>query len=229
MSKPLAIFGTAEIATLARFYFEHDSPYRVVAFTADDEYVKESELEGLPVMPFSDLQRDLPPEECDLHVGLSYQGLNQLRQRKYEQARAAGYRLATYVSSKSSYWPTDLVVGDNCLILEDQTIQPGVRIGNNVMLWSGNHIGHGTEIRDHVYIASQVCISGHCVIGERTFMGVNATTRDFVTIGPDTFVAMDASVVRDIAAGSVVLGARCEILDPESDKAERIRTGYFGR
>lgn len=229
MSKPLAIFGTAEIATLARFYFEHDSPYRVVAFTADDEYVKESELEGLPVMPFSDLQRDLPPEECDLHVGLSYQGLNQLRQRKYEQARAAGYRLATYVSSKSSYWPTDLVVGDNCLILEDQTIQPGVRIGNNVMLWSGNHIGHGTEIRDHVYIASQVCISGHCVIGERTFMGVNATTRDFVTIGPDTFVAMDASVVRDIAAGSVVLGARCEILDPGSDKAERIRTGYFGR
>jgi hypothetical protein len=44
-----------------------------------------------------------------------------VRQEKYEQARAAGYALASYVCSKSAIW-SDLDVGDNCFILENQTI-----------------------------------------------------------------------------------------------------------
>ena len=36
MSKPLVIFGSAEIAELAKFYFENDSNRKVVAFTVDD-------------------------------------------------------------------------------------------------------------------------------------------------------------------------------------------------
>lgn len=228
MVKPLLIFGSGEIATLAKFYFENDSGYRVKAFTVDDDFVQESTLEGMPIVPFSEIVMSFPPKDYGMHVAVSYRGLNRLRQEKYEQCRDAGYQLATYVSSKSFLWPRDLTVGDNCLILENQTIQPGVRIGNNVMIWSGNHLGHGTEIRDHVYISSHVCISGHCVIGERTFMGVNATTKDFVTVNSDTFVAMDASVTRDVPEGSVVLGARSQVHNAGSDIAERIRSSYFG-
>jgi hypothetical protein len=40
-----------------------------------------------------------------MHVALSYQKLNRLRQAKYEQAKAAGYTLASYVCSKASVWP----------------------------------------------------------------------------------------------------------------------------
>lgn len=228
MTRPLLIFGSAEIASLARFYFHEDSPYDVVAFTVDDDFVDDERFEGLPVVPFSEAVGGFPPETHDMHVAISYQRLNQLREDKYTQCREAGYRLATYVSTKSFFWPGDLRVGDNCLILENQTIQPSVRIGNNVMIWSGNHLGHGTQVRDHVYISSHVCISGHCVIGERSFMGVNATTKDFVTIGPDTFVAMDASVTRDVSEGSVVLGARSEVHMSGSEMAERVRTSYFG-
>lgn len=228
MTRPLIIFGSAEIASLARFYFNEDSPYEVVAFTVDDDFVDSDRFDGLPVVPFSEAVRAFPPESHDAHVALSYQRLNRLRQDKYRQCREVGYRLASYVSTKSFFWPSDLHVGDNCLILENQTIQPSVRVGNNVMIWSGNHLGHGTHVRDHVYISSHVCISGHCVIGERTFMGVNATTKDFITIGPDTFVAMDASVTKDVPEGSVVLGARSEIHVGGSEMAERVRTGYFG-
>lgn len=229
MAKPLIIFGSGEIATLANFYFRNDSHYRVEAFTVDDAYVHETTLEGLPVIPFSEAVRFFSTQDYEMHVALSYRGLNRLRQEKYEQCRDAGYQLATYVSSKSFHWPRDLTVGDNCLILENQTIQPGVRIGSNVMIWSGNHLGHGTEIRDHVYISSHVCISGHCVIGERVFMGVNSTTRDFVTVNSDTFVAMDASVTQDVPAGSVVLGARSHAHKAGTDTAERIRSNYFER
>lgn len=226
MTRPLVIFGSAEIAELAMYYFSHDSDYKVVAFTVDDAYVDRDCLFGLPLVPFSKVNELFPSKDNDMHVALSYMKLNRLRQEKYDQAKAAGYALASYVCSKSATWP-DLSIGDNCFILENQTIQPTVRIGNNVMAWSGNHLGHGTVIGDHTYISSHVVISGHCKIGMRCFFGVNATVRDFCTIGDECFIAMDASITRDLSDGAVALGAPTEILDGEDRRARAIKKKYF--
>ena len=226
MSKKIVIFGNAEIASLANFYFTNDSNFEVVAFTVDDEYIKEDTFEGLPLMPFSSITEKYPPKDFKMHVALSYIRLNQLREEKFNQAKAKGYDLVSYISSKSSVWP-ELSYKENCFILEDQTIQPHVRIGNNVMLWSGNHIGHGTSIGDHTYFASQVVISGNCNIGKRCFFGVNATVKDFIEIGDDVFVAMDASVTSNLKSESVVLGARCTVFDPNDPKGKKIRNSYF--
>lgn len=225
--KRLVIFGSAEIASMARYYFENDADKEVVAFTVDDEYVDRESVEGLPLVPWSQIIDRFPPDEVCMHVALSYRKLNQLRQEKYEQAKAAGYTLASYVCSKSATWP-DLSVGDNCFILENQTIQPTVVIGNDVMIWSGNHIGHGTVIGDHTYIASHVVVSGHCKIGERCFFGVNATVKDFAVIGNDCFVAMAASVARDVGDGAVVLGQAGEIYAADDRRAKVIKKKYFG-
>jgi len=162
-----------------------------------------------------------------MHVALSYMKLNRTRQEKYILAKEMGYTLASYVCSKSVFW-NDLSIGDNCFILENQTIQPTVKIGNNVMIWSGNHIGHGTVIHDHTYISSHVVMCGHTVIGQRSFLGVNATIKDFIKIGNDNFVGMDASVVKDTSDGSVVLGAKGEIFEGDSDIAKKTRNKFFG-
>lgn len=224
--KQLVIFGTAEIAELAYYYFSHDSEYEVVAFTVDDDYVNSETLLGLPVVPFSQIAKRYPPLQYEMHVALSYSRLNQLRQEKYEQTKEKGYTLASYVSSKSVTWP-DLTIGDNCFILENQTIQPTVKIGSNVMIWSGNHIGHGSVIGDHTYIASHVVISGHCTIGQRCFFGVNATVRDFCSIGNDCFITMDASITRNVSEGAVVLGAAGTTLESSDPKAQAIKKKYF--
>lgn len=226
-NRPLVIFGSGEIASLAKFYFEKDAGRRIAAFTVDDAYAGPETFEGLPLLPWSEALTRFPPGEADMHVALSYRKLNRLRQEKYEQARSAGYSLASYVCSKASVWP-DLVHGDNCFILEDQVIQPTVRIGSNVMLWSGNHIGHGTAIGDHTYFASHVVVSGHCRIGQRCFFGVNATLRDFLTIGDDCFVAMGASVAKDMGDGAVALAPTSTLLPGDDRRAEKIRNRYFG-
>lgn len=225
-SNKLVIFGSAEIAELALFYFKHDSDWEVVAFTVDDDYVQADRFQGLPLVAFSEAQKRFPAANYSMHVALSYSKLNQLREAKYKAAKAAGYSLPSYVCSRSVTWP-GLTVGDNCFILENQTIQPTVKIGNNVTIWSGNHLGHGTEIRDHVYIASHVCISGHCVIGERTFMGVNCTTADFVKVGKDCFITMDASITRDLPDGTVILGAPPTVMKADDRRAQSIKKKYF--
>lgn len=226
MGKPLIIFGSAEMAELAKFYFTHDTDRNVIAFTVDDAFVTDDHFNGLPLVPFSELTERYPSDKYEMHVALSYTKLNRLRQEKYEQAKAAGYKLASYVCGKSAIW-SDLSIGDNCFILENQTIQPTVRIGNNVTIWSGNHLGHGTEIGDHTYIASHVVISGHCKIGQRNFFGVNSTLRDFCNIGDDCFLGMGASVTCDMPSGSVAMAAQAEIYEASDRRAKALKRGYF--
>ena len=225
--KRIVIFGSAEIAQLTRYYLANDSDLDVVAFTVDDEFVENDQLDGLPLVPFSTVGQAYPPDTHRMVVALSYQKLNQLRQEKFEAVRANGYAMASYVCTRSVTWP-DLTAGENCVILENQTIQPTVKIGDNVMIWSGNHIGHGSTIGDHTYIASHVVISGHCKIGQRCFLGVNATIRDFATIGDDCFVGMGATVTQDLADGSVVLSGSSQVYGPEDRRARALKRQYFG-
>ena len=226
-TKKLIIFGTGKTGSLARYYFQEDSAYEVVGFCADDEFVKSDTWENLPLIALSRLKSAFSCDTYHMHVALSYRKLNRIREEKYFQIKALGYTLASYISSKSVSWP-DLSMGDNCFILENQTIQPTVKIGNNVMIWSGNHLGHASVIEDHVYISSHVCIAGHTRIGSRSFLGVNATVKDFTNIGHDVFVGMGALVVRDIEEGSVVLAPKSEVLPSDSRIAITLKKNYFG-
>mgnify|MGYP006416865381 CR=1 FL=1 len=226
MKKEILIFGTGEIAELADYYMSNDSNYKVVAFTADRKFINNDKYMGRPLIAFEEIIEKYPPEKYGMHVALSYSKLNLIREQKYNQAKEKGYELVSYVCSKSVTWP-DLNIGDNCLILENQTIQPTVKIGNNVMIWSGNHLGHGCEIKDHTYLSSHICISGHTVIGERCFIGVNSTFKDFINIGDRVFVAMGADITQDVKDDSVVLGSKTSIFDVEEELAQKIRKRYF--
>lgn len=225
--KKIIIFGSSEIAELAKFYFEEENKAEVVAFTVDDEYQEEDSFLGCPVVPFSELSKSFPSSKYNMHVALSYKKLNKLREEKYYQAKKLGYKLESFISNKSVV-SKKASIGDNCFILENQTIQPLVTIGNNVMLWSGNHIGHGTSIGDHTYLASHVVISGNCKIGERCFFGVNSTLKDYLEIGDDCFISMDASITKDLNNGSVVLPAKSNYFESNDELAIKIKKNYFG-
>lgn len=218
----MIIFGSGEIASLARFYFERDCDEWVGGFVVDDEYANEEQFEGKPLVPFSQAVKEFSPDVTACHVALSYRGLNSIRQSKFEQCRNAGYRMVSYISSKAVKWP-DFQEGLNSFVLEYNNIQPRVKLGDNNMLWSGNHIGHGTVIGNHNYFASHVVVSGNCKIGDRNFFGVNAAIKDFTTIGNDCFITMGACVIKDMPDGSVAIGR--DII--EGEKAERIKGKYF--
>ena len=190
--KNLIIFGTGDIAQLANQYFETDSDYSVKAFTVDRGYLQES-FEGKPVVSFDELMKFYPPSTYALFIALSYKNLNHFRQEKYLAAKQVGYGLASYISSQCSYL-SQFKPGDNCFILEDNTIQPFVKIGNNVTLWSGNHIGHHSTIEDHNFISSHVVISGHCHIESNCFLGVNATLHNNVRISRNNIIGAGAII-----------------------------------
>lgn len=209
MKKPLVIFGAGDIAQLAHYYVSTDSKYEVVAFTVDAAYITADEFCGLPIVPFEEVTNRYPPETHELFIALSYSKLNQIRKEKYLAAKALGYRFASYVSSLATVL-NDGRIGENCFILEDNTIQPFVTIGNNVTLWSGNHIGHHSTIHDHCFIASQVVVSGGVDIRECCFIGVNATLRDHIKIGERCVIGAGTLILADAEPEGVYIGQATE-------------------
>ena len=202
----LVIFGAGDIAELAHLYFTTDSPHRIVAFTVDRSFRKSDRFVGLPVVDFEDVSSHYPPASHQMFIAIGYTGMNAVRAARYETARSLGYGLVSYVSSRCTVLAE--VVGDNCLILEDNTIQPFARIGNDVTLWSGNHIGHHSVIGDHCFVTSHVVVSGRAEVGPFCFLGVNATLRNGVRLAPRTLVGAGATILEDTEPNGIYPGTR---------------------
>jgi sugar O-acyltransferase (sialic acid O-acetyltransferase NeuD family) len=215
----VVIFGTGDIAKLAQYYFVRDSEHEAVAFTVDRAYRTVSEFCGLPVVDFEEVAATYPPSAYQMFVALSYAKMNRVRAEKYYLAKTMGYHLVSYVSSRCSFL-TDHPVGENCFILEDNTIQPFVRIGNNVTLWSGNHIGHDSSIQDHCFLASHIVVSGHVSISQYCFIGVNATLRNSINIATGTLIGAGAVIMKDTVERGVYLPQRAELYSKNSDEIE---------
>ncbi|MGA9666226.1 MAG: acetyltransferase [Gallionella sp.] len=209
MKTPLVIFGIAEQAQLAHFFFSTDSNYEVAAFTVDAAYVTSNKFCGLPVVPFEEIVNFYPPDKFSFFVALGYSKVNQIRKDKYLAAKSLGYRFASYISSHATLL-NEGKFGENCFILEDNTVQPFVTVGNNVTLWSGNHIGHNSIIHDHCFVTSHVVVSGRVEIGEQCFIGVNATLRDHIKVGEKCVIGAGTLILADAEPEGVYIGQATE-------------------
>jgi sugar O-acyltransferase (sialic acid O-acetyltransferase NeuD family) len=213
------IFGTGDIARLAHFYFTRDAKREVAAFAVDSAFRQGEEYLDLPLVDFETVEYRFRPAVHDGFVAVSYRAMNRLRAEKYAAMKAKGYDLASYVSSRCS-WLAEDPPGDNCFVLEDNTVQPFVKIGSNVTLWSGNHIGHDSVIGDHCFISSHVVVSGHVTIGPYCFLGVNATLRNGITLAPSTLVGAGAVIMKDTVEKGVYMGPRADLFKKKSDELD---------
>jgi sugar O-acyltransferase (sialic acid O-acetyltransferase NeuD family) len=204
-TKKLILVGDSAFAEIAYEYFTHDSEYQVVAFAVEREYLRRGELFGVPVVPFEELPERFAPQEHDFYAALVYTQGNALRTRLYESAKEMGYRPASYVSPHAFVW-RNVKLGEHCFIFENNVVQPFVKIGHNVILWSGNHIGHHSTIGDHCFVSSHVVVSGFVEVGHSCFLGVNTTVANNTKIGDRCTVGAGALILGDVGDDETVVG-----------------------
>jgi sugar O-acyltransferase (sialic acid O-acetyltransferase NeuD family) len=216
----VVIFGIQDFAQLAYFYLTHDSEHEVVAFTVHEEYLNDKVYMGLPVVPYEDIKNSHPPNVYALFAPISPRKMNKIREGIYNDLKAKGYKLISYVSSKATYF--GISIGENCFILENNVIQPFAEIGNNVIMWSGNHLGHHSVIKDHNFIASHAVISGHVVIGENCFLGVNSTIGDGVVIAKSSYIGAGAILTDNSIEEGVYPGIKAELSKVPSSRLRNL-------
>lgn len=108
-----------------------------------------------------------------------------------------------------------LVIGDNCSIRENVTINPGTsgggmetRIGNEVLLMAGAHVAHDCHIGDHVVLVNNVALAGHVMVDEHAIVGGLSGVHQFVRIGAHSIVGAMSMVENDVIPYGSVLGNR---------------------
>jgi sugar O-acyltransferase (sialic acid O-acetyltransferase NeuD family) len=215
--KPLVLFGVGAVARMAHYLWTNDSPREVVACTVDRDFLSEEARFGLPVVPFDEVVNRYPPGDFDMFVAVGYSRMNRYRAERFRQAKDLGYALPSYVSSRATIWP-DLVLGENCFVMEDALVQPFVIIGDDVILWSACNIGHESVIGDHCFVASHAVIAGLVNVEPNCFIGANSTIRDGITIGRECVIGAGAVVMKSTEARGVYAAPRAQQLALPSDQ-----------
>jgi sugar O-acyltransferase (sialic acid O-acetyltransferase NeuD family) len=214
------IFGDGQIAEIVFHYLTHDSDHEIVGFVVDTPEPGATQC-GLPIFPFKDIEERFPPAEFRMFVALAYRDLNRVRAGKYYEAKAKGYELISYVSSKAGI-VGDVSIGDNCLILENQMVQPFARIGSNVFIFNGVLVGHHSSVGDHCWLTTGTNIGGNSSIGQHCFFGMNSTVSHMIQIGDACFIGAGALVLRDARDKGVYLAKGTDRLALDSDRFLKI-------
>jgi sugar O-acyltransferase (sialic acid O-acetyltransferase NeuD family) len=202
----VVLFGSGPFASLVWYWLSHDSPLIVAGFTVDRAYLREPSHHGLPVVPFETVERDFPPADHLMLLPIGAARNNSMRAERCAAAKAKGYGLASYLSSRAIV-PPAFELHENSMIFEGAVIQPFASIGGNVIVRSGAQISHHVTIRDDCFIASGACIGGGAVIGERCFVGLNATIFNNVAVAAGCTIAAGAVLTRTAEQAGTYMGA----------------------
>lgn len=218
----IVIFGAGKVADVIAAHIEHSGTHQIVAFTVDREHMPESTtFRGKPLVSFDEIDRVHPPSAAQMIVALGYHDLNAVRKSKYEQAKTKGYHLASFISPRANVgnW---LKAGDNCIILDGASVEPGTTIGSNVVVWSNVLIGHHSTIEDHCWIAGQTVFGGSTVLGGESFVGLGTIVGHEVEIGERSFIGAGSLLFKCCDPKSVFIAHGTEKFRLNSDQFLKI-------
>lgn len=200
--KQILIFGVGRGADTARRYIQSDTQYDIVGYVVDPQYLNAPVFHDRPVVTIDDATRAFPQEKVCAFVPMGAARMSAQRTEKYQLLKSLGYRFISYVHS-SNAGAQHTEIGENCFILENQSLNFDAAIGDNVVMWSGCQIGDRSRVGNNVYTGAHVVINGDVEIGEGSYLGSNCTISHGVHIGARSFIGANALISQDTKEGSV--------------------------
>lgn len=114
--------------------------------------------------------------------------------------------------------PSELTIGDNVVIREHVTMNPGTktgamitRVGNNCLFMVGSHVAHDCVVGNHVILANNATLAGHVEVGDHAIIGGLAAIHQFVRIGEHAIVGGMSGVEHDVIPYGSVMGERANL------------------
>ena len=106
-------------------------------------------------------------------------------------------------------------IGDNNIIREYVTINPGTEsggsktiIGNNCLFMISSHVAHDCKIGNNVIIANNVPLGGHVIIEDSVVIGGNSAVQQFTRIGRLAMIGGMTGVLKDVIPFGLSIGNR---------------------
>jgi UDP-N-acetylglucosamine acyltransferase len=113
---------------------------------------------------------------------------------------------------------SELRIGEDCLIREGVTMNPGTAagglltsVGNRSVFLAQSHVAHDCRVGNEVILSNNVMLAGHCSVGDQAILGGGAAVHQFVRIGRHSFIGGLAGVEHDVIPYGIALGNRAHL------------------
>lgn len=204
--KNIIIFGTTDFARLMHYYLGIDDDRKVVAFTANSEYIKEGTFLGLPIIAFEEIEHKFSPDEYEILIAIGNSKMNDIRKDVFLKCKEKGFTVATYIHSSSSIHSKD--IGEGNIMLENTLVYPFAKIGNGNLLWDHVLISHDCVVGDFNTFSSYADLCGYVTIGNNGYFGKHCILNDYIKIADYTLIGAAAYAKKDTKPFDVVVPAR---------------------
>jgi UDP-N-acetylglucosamine acyltransferase len=111
-----------------------------------------------------------------------------------------------------------LIIGDNNVIREHVTINPGTqggglttKVGNNCLFMVGSHVAHDCQIGNNVIMANNATLAGHVKVGDFAILGGLSAVRQFVRIGQHAMIGGMAGIESDVIPYGLAMNERASL------------------
>lgn len=141
------------------------------------------------------------PEACGGEPAVIGIGDSHVRARIAESVEAG----APLVDPLTATGP-DLRIGVGSVVFALASVTTNVTLGKHVHVGRNSAIGHDVVLEDCVSIMPSAVLSGNVRVGRGAYVGTGALVRQGVSIGAGATVGMGAVVLRDVEAGTTVVG-----------------------
>ena len=163
-------------------------------------------ISGVPVLGNDDLLEELYKKgikHACIAIGSTRD--NSKRKMLYEIVKQIGFSVPSFTHPQAII-SKDVKISEGVQIMAGAIMQPGSLVEENAIVNTGSIVEHDCIVGQHVHICPGVVISGGCEIQGGTFIGSGATVIHGIKIGENATVAAGSVVVKDVPAGSQVMG-----------------------
>ncbi len=115
--------------------------------------------------------------------------------------------------------PSTLTIGDDCLIREGVTMNPGTEggtmttsVGDRCAFLANSHVGHDCRVGSNVILSNNVMLAGHVTVGDFVIMGGGSAVIQFARVGSHAFVGGLAGVENDLIPYGMATGNRAHLI-----------------
>jgi sugar O-acyltransferase (sialic acid O-acetyltransferase NeuD family) len=215
MNKRIYIVGAQSTYITEAVEICEGAGYTDIVCVDNMQICKEKTIAGYPVIPLSDVQyRDGDGFICSVHTPI-------FREKIISDVSAYG------IPAVSVIHPTAVVSKRARLSVRGVVIAAGVIVGSNTVIGDyvtinrGALIGHDITVESNTTIEAGVSVGGFCRIGEKSYLGMNASILPTRAIGRSCVVGAGSLVREDVPDNTFVAGV------PAVVKKEHI-LGYQG-
>jgi sugar O-acyltransferase (sialic acid O-acetyltransferase NeuD family) len=201
--RPLVLVAASGLAREVLSTLDGLRQFDVVGILDDEPSLQGTSVRGVPILGPLDAVARYPNAYLLLCAG---RGSTRRRISERLAALGIGDERYTTVTDPSAVVSNTSSIGPGSIVLAQSVMTAEVRVGRHVVVMPNVTLTHDDVLEDFATICAGVSLGGNVTIRRAAYIGMNASVRERVIVGPDAMIGMGACVLADVPAGEVWAG-----------------------